>query len=404
MRNYRVEYLAIIETKEGFCSTVEAFNSLLQAYGSIKASTDHISYSGSDFDYSVQRGVVAKGEQVYFHMRFSCSKKENLQDYKKFLKLVRTILQKVCIKTPEVLWDDLSGELCSKAYPVIYELENMMRKLITKFMLISIGVAWVSSAVPKEVSDAVKVKKSASQGYLYDADFIQLSNFLFKKYSTANSDKLLLRLAKAKDIQDIDLSELKEMIPQSNWERYFLPIVDCNSEYLDVRWKKLYDLRCVVAHNNFLTHDEFDEVVRLSEEVKDKLTAAIDNLDQIHISDEQKEEVAENAVGTFSKFYGEFLSSWNFLLEDFHALFKLKGLEIKSAGKIAMPGPAMCARMLLSAGFIDKDIFDAFEDLLQFRNALVHNQLQVESHEYIEQYVAFAEELREAINSIIGNQ
>lgn len=63
----------------------------------------------------------------------------------------------------------------------------------------------------------------------------------------------------------------------------------------------------------------------------------------------------------------------------------------------------MCARMLLSAGFIDKDIFDAFEDLLQFRNALVHNQLKVESHEYIEQYVTFAEELREAINSIIGN-
>ncbi|CAI8759536.1 HEPN_Apea domain-containing protein [Pseudomonas sp. IT-P171] len=404
MRNYRVEYLAIIETKEDFCSTVEAFNSLLQAYGSIKASADNISYSGSAFDYSVQRGVVAEGAQVYFHMRFNCSKKENLPDYKKFLKLVRTILQKVCIKMPEVLWDDLSGELCSKAYPIIYELENMMRKLITKFMLISIGISWVSSAVPKEVSDSVKVKKSATQGYLYDADFIQLSNFLFKKYSTANSDKLLLRLAKAKNIQDIDLSELKEMIPQSNWERYFLPIVDCNSEYLDVRWKKIYDLRCVIAHNNFLTQEEFDEIIKLSAEVKDKLTAAIDNLDKIHVSDEQKEEVAESVVGSFSVFYGEFLSSWNGLVEDLYTLLKSKGLEIRSAGKTARPGPAMCARMLLGAGLIDKDIFEAFEDLLKFRNALVHNQLKVESHEYIEQYVTFTEELREVINVILGRQ
>lgn len=404
MRNYRVEYLAIIETKEDFCSTVEAFNSLLQAYGSIKASANNISYSGSDFDYSVQRGVVAEGEQVYFHMRFNCNNRESLLDYKKFLKLVRTILQKVCIKMPEVLWDDLSGELCSKAYPVIYELENMMRKLITKFMLISIGVSWVSSAVPKEVSDSVKVKKSATQGCLYDADFIQLSNFLFKKYSTANSDKLLSKLAKAKNIQDIDLSELKEMIPQSNWERYFLPIVDCNSEYLDVRWKKLYDLRCVIAHNNFLAQEEFDEVVKLSAEVKDKLTAAIDNLDKIHVSDEQKEEVAESAVGTFSKFYGEFLSSWNGLIEDLYTLFKLKGLEVRSAGKITKPGPAMCARMLVAAGLIDKDFFEAFEDLLKFRNALVHNQLKVESNEYIEHYVTFTEELREAINVILGSQ
>ncbi|CAI8967189.1 hypothetical protein [Pseudomonas chlororaphis] len=401
MRNYRVEYLAIIETKEDFCNSVEAFNSLLQAYGSIKASSEAIIYCGAVFDYSVQRGVIAEGGQVYFHMKFNCSKKEDLQGYKKLLKLVRTVLQKVCIKAPEVLWDDLSGELCFKAYPVIYEIENMMRKLITKFMLISIGVSWASSAVPKEVSEALKVKRSATQGYLYDADFIQLSNFLFKKYSTANSDKLLAKLAKAQGIQDMDLSELKEMIPQSNWERYFQPIVDCNSDYLDTRWKKLYDLRCVVAHNNFLTLEDFDEVVRLSAEVREKLTAAIDNIDQIQVSEEQKEEVAESVAGSVSKDFGEFLFSWNSLIEAIYTLFSSKGLEVRAAGKVTKPAPLACARMLLSDGYINNNIFEAVEDICAFRNALVHNQLAPEAHDHIEQYIQFSENLREAIESAI---
>ncbi|SDC63275.1 hypothetical protein SAMN05216185_103447 [Pseudomonas guariconensis] len=396
MKAYRTEYLAIIETKEDFCSTVEAFNSLLQAYGSIQTLPDKVKYLDSTFDYSVQKGGVSDSGQVYFHVKFT-SKKENLSDYKKFLRLVRTILQKVSVKNPEVIWDDISSELCAKAYPVIHELENLMRKLITKFMIISIGASWVSSAVPKEVSDSVKVKKS-QQTIIYDADFIQLANFLFKKYSTANSDKLLAKLSKANSINDVDFSELKEMIPQSNWERYFVPLVNCNSDYLDARWRKLYDLRCIVAHNNFLSQDEFDEIIKVSAEVKEKLDEAIAGIDQLHVSDVQKEEVAESVVGTVSQQNADFLALWNSVLELIVDIFKLSKIGFAIDGKNVVPDPKICMRMLKDSDVIEQEVFDWFHDVNIFRNALVHGAV-FNPQEYIETYINAAQNLREVLMS-----
>ncbi|WP_406821492.1 hypothetical protein ACJA3S_08575 [Pseudomonas sp. KnCO4] len=394
MKAYRTEYLAIIETKEDFCSTVEAFNSLLQAYGSIQILPDKVKYSDSTFEYSVQKGGVSDSGQVYFHVKFT-SKKESLSDYKKFLRLVRTILQKVSVKIPEVIWDDVSSELCAKAYPVIHELENLMRKLITKFMIISIGASWVSSAVPKEVSDSVKVKKS-QQSIIYDADFIQLANFLFKKYSTANSDKLLAKLSKANSIDDVDFSELKEMIPQSNWERYFVPLVNCNSDYLDARWRKLYDLRCIVAHNNFLSQDEFDEIIKVSAEVKEKLDEAIAGIDQLHVSDVQKEEVAESVVGTVSQQNADFLALWNSVLELIVDIFKLSKVSFTIDGKNVVPNPKICIRLLKDHDIIQQDVFEWFLDVNTFRNALVHGSV-FDSQEYIETYINSAQQLREVL-------
>ncbi|WP_235309472.1 hypothetical protein, partial [Klebsiella quasipneumoniae] len=41
-----------------------------------------------------------------------------------------------------VLWDDVGRYYANKAYPLINEVENVMRKLIGKFMLINVGMDW----------------------------------------------------------------------------------------------------------------------------------------------------------------------------------------------------------------------------------------------------------------------
>ncbi|WP_122613705.1 HEPN domain-containing protein [Pseudomonas viridiflava] len=400
MRSYQVEYLAIIETKEEFCSTVESFNSLLQAYGSIKPVENKITYAGSMFDYSVQRGVLADEQQVYFHLKFVCSSQRCLPNYRKFLKLVRTVLQKVSVKAPEVLWDDLSGELCSKAYPIIYELENQMRKLITKFMVISIGVSWVNTSVPKEVSDSVKIK-GVSQSYLYDTDFIQLSNFLFKKYSTANSEKLLVKLSKAEAIQDLDFSELKEMIPKSNWERYFLPIVDCNSDYLDVRWKKLYELRCIVAHNNFLSPEQYDEVIKLSGEIREKLSKAIDSIDQIHISEEQKEEVVESVSGKVGDEYASFIYAWNSLTQTAQRLCMQHGLVPGQGEHLTLISLRECFELLVKSGLIKPVVYHNFRIVSSFRAKAVHGFARLEQDLDADMHIQTLKQLREHLEMLL---
>jgi hypothetical protein len=274
-----------------------------------------------------------------------------------------------------VLWDDTSSELSSLAYPIIHELENMMRKLITKFMLITIGLAWTKDAVPKEVSESLKNKREVGQNYLYEADFIQLSNFLFKEYSTANSRKLVDKLSAAKNIDELNLSELKELVPSSNWERYFSPIVDCKSDYLQPRWERLYVLRCIVAHNNFMNSADYDEICKLAKEVKDKLAQALEGLDRVQVSSEQKEDVAENIASSMSSVVGEFLFGWNAVYE---LIFKLAYLSDSEIGKLSISkrerfSARTFAAGLLSEEVIDKEVCDEIVQLHAVRNLVVHN-------------------------------
>lgn len=400
MSNYKVEYLSVINSKEEFCKTVESFNFLLQSYGSIKVSQDKIEYDGVTFGYGVQMGEVSGGGQVFFHLRFFCSNKEWLEKFKLFLRSVRTLLARVSDRPTEVLWDDISSELSAAAYPVIYELENLTRKLITKFMLITIGVSWVKSVVPKEVSESVKSKKSVAQNYLHDTDFIQLSNFLFRKYATGDSDSLIDKVAKAKSIEEVVLAELKEMVPLSNWERYFSPIVDCTSEYLKIRWDKLYELRCIVAHNNFLSAEEFNEITTLSSEIKVKLNAAIENIDKIHVSEEQKNEVVGSVVDNIDTYNTDFLKVWMRLVKDFHKLLRITAKKYGRSGK---PIPALreIAETLLVDNVIDIDLFERLDVIGKRRNKLVHEMVDIVDSEELSALIGKVDDVRKLVSALI---
>jgi len=311
MENLKVEYLAIINSKEGFCNTTSSFNNLIQSYGSVDIKNKYIIFDGVRFDYDVQRGEIQNNSHLFYHVRLGCPNDRDVSTFLSLLKSIRTILAKVSEKPVEVLWDDVSSSLSYAAYPVIHEIENMMRKLITKFMLTKIGLGWTKEAVPKEVSESIRTKKgSTGNNYLFETDFIQLSDFLFRPYSTANSSKLLDKLRSALSASDVNIEELKELVPTSNWERYFQPIVSCKSEYLQTRWARLYDLRCLVAHNNFIGHDDFDNILKISREVKEKLSEALSKLDSIHMSAEQKEEVAENIATTVNSTHAELIGIW----------------------------------------------------------------------------------------------
>lgn len=374
---YKVEYLSVIRSKENFCKSIPSFNNLIQSYDNIKISPGKIKFEGVYFGYEVQYGEIVDGAQRYFHVKFACDDAKNLNSFKSLLRSIRALLTKASDKPPEVLWDDTSSELSSLAYPVIHELENMMRKLITKFMLITIGLAWTKDAVPKEVSESLKNKRDIGQNYLYEADFIQLSNFLFKEYSTANSRALVDKLSIVDNIDQLKLDELKELVPRSNWERYFSPIVDCKSDYLQPRWERLYVLRCIVAHNNFMTYADYSEICKLAKDVKDKLVQALEglDLDKVQVSSEQKEDVAENIASSMSAVVGDFLVAWNAVYE---LIFKLAYLSDSEVGRLSITkrerfSAAVFASGLLQDGVIDKEVSEEIAHLHSIRNLVVHN-------------------------------
>ncbi|MGJ5632449.1 hypothetical protein [Nostoc sp. CALU 1950] len=330
MNEYRVEYLVVIDSKEPFCQSAKAFNNLLQAHEDINIEGNILKYKGINVNYEVQFGDISTERQKFFHIWLIYDGLvKNLDIFESLLKSIRNILIKVSGKPPEILWDDISSNLCEQAYPVIHELENFMRKLITKFMLTKVGLGWTKETIPKEVMDSIRNKSTMeSQNYLYEIDFIQLSNFLFKAYSTSNVNKLMDKIKNAVSKEDLDFNELKASVPTSNWERYFSsPLVECDSDYLKNRWEKIYDIRCKVAHNKLIKRNEFEELLKISREVKEKLQSAIDNLDKINISQSDRESVAENVAISISNLYADFLNLWKLINEN---IFKLVFLTAKT--------------------------------------------------------------------------
>jgi archaellum component FlaC len=164
---------------------------------------------------------------------------------------------------------------------------------------------WLEEATPKEVrekilsrSDTANVK-DMFEDCLYEADFIHLANFLFKEYSTISIEDLIKNISKAKKIEDIKLKDLKELIPKSNWDRYFSKIIKFAG--LNSKWKELYEYRNLVAHNRPLNKSNYQRIEILTSEIKEKITDAIKKIDDVHIPENKKKEVTDFAISDFMK-------------------------------------------------------------------------------------------------------
>ncbi|ENN2394612.1 HEPN domain-containing protein [Vibrio alginolyticus] len=368
----KVEYLVLIKSEEQYCRSITSLNYLIQSYDGIKIDNDSLSYAGCKFGYAVKLGNSDDVNHRFFHIEVS-STSDDLQKFQEFLKLLRTILSKISGQPVETLFDEISSERCICAYPIIHRTENQMRKLITKFMLTNVGLGWSKDSTPKEVVDSIKNPKPKSTNFLYEVDFIQLSKFLFSTYASLDYKNVIDKIKKAESPDDLDLDELKEFVPQSNWERYFASLVDCTSEFLEVRWKRLYELRNKVAHNRFISEQELEEIKNICSEVNEKLESAINNLDNIHISEEQVNEVAENIAINRDEVHAQFIRAWNALLKLLHACASEVADETESK-RIGQGGNwRSMANILRKYGVINKEFKKQLNDVGVFKNTLVRH-------------------------------
>ena len=295
----KVEYLLPFNTKDGICRNINSFNSLLCSHSDISITEKKLRYKSSNYTYSVSMNEVSNQDCTVFHVLFEIN---HVTD--KFREMLKSFKKTVGVHLKDdiqIIWDGIGFEWSKELYPRIYQIENMMRKLISKFMLINLGVGWYKSAVPLEVKDSVKSPKAkVNHGILYEVDFIQLSNFLFKPYAFKDASKLPEVISSALDgeLTDEKRDEILEFIPKNNWDRYISVIVDCESEQLKKKWTKLYDIRCMVAHNNSLLLDDFNEGIELCEFLEPILQRAFDSLNNIEIPEEEIENISLNTIAT----------------------------------------------------------------------------------------------------------
>jgi len=127
-----------------------------------------------------------------------------------------------------------------------------MRKLISKFMLINVGMNWSEEAIHREILDKITTRHGDQNSYLdilHKTDFIHLSDVLFKKYRALDLNELDRILSK-ESASDETFVTIKKILPKSNWERYFSTIIQYDEEELKKKWKLFPTLK---SFNRFLS-------------------------------------------------------------------------------------------------------------------------------------------------------
>lgn len=360
-----VEYLTITQKTNTFCDSVTTFNKLLQVDSSLTIAGGKITFKDSfSCDYQITSGEILGKEQRYFHTQFSIDDDTEgaLLEFSEFLKTVRTILSKVG-NQPETLWDDISLHYSRLAYNIIHRIENLMRKLIANFMLTTVGVQWVDEAAPSEVKEAIgKGKRKDYINVLHNVDFIHLADFLLKPYSNTSQADIVKHVRAATTLEDI--AALKQVLPESNWNRYFSVLVNCEDSYLKKQWTELYELRCKVAHNAIVSRHDYDQIRRLADDLEEKLKDAIAKLPQLRVPEAEVTDIAENAAENASLLLGDFITAWRIL----ESQVQRKAAEL---GKPTL-SITKAAEVLRDAGTFDESKFNALRKTFEIRNHVIH--------------------------------
>ncbi len=297
-----VEYLLPFDTVDGVCKDVKSFYSLLGSNANFKIKSDKISFKRSSYNFSVEQTDVINQNCSVFHVTFGVSR--TTDKFREMLKAFRKTVGLHLQDRIQIVWDGVSFEWSKELYPRLYQIENSMRKLISKFMLTKLGIGWHKSSIPKDVKESIKDSNyKPSHGILYEVDFIQLANFLFKEYSLKDSSKLpdVLNAIVENGFDEDKKEEILEYIPKNNWDRYFSDLVNLESDQLRKKWELLYDIRIKVAHNKSMNLDNYERANELCSELEKVLSEALEHIDTIEIPDDEKESVSLKTIGTINE-------------------------------------------------------------------------------------------------------
>ena len=257
MEIINVEYLIVIEKNSPFCNNAKSLTNLIEGINKISITNNTIRYESIKIEFNIKNGTIQETNERFFHLILNYKEKEKIDDFNKALHSIKKGLNKIEGINIQILWDDIGLYYAQKAYPLIYNIENKMRKLITKFMSTNIGSGWSKKNIPEKVKNSIKNKnKEDTNEYLYNdlyqIDFIQLAIFLFTEYKSEINQNIIKKIKNTNNIENLDIEEIKKLVPHSNWERYFHKIIDYEEKSLKEKWEELYELRNKIAHNKHI--------------------------------------------------------------------------------------------------------------------------------------------------------
>ncbi|RVT45579.1 hypothetical protein EMM73_12795 [Rheinheimera sediminis] len=293
------EYLILVPGTDSFCSSKKAFVDFLKVDALITISGQKLAYRRSpkakdlvSARFRVETDKVKDKDERFFLLVLESMSRDAVDEFSELCERVKSISERISPGSTAIntLWDGVGRIYAEKSYPVINEVENLMRRLIAKFMLINVGMNWSKDAINPELFKKIESydEEEVYLNDLYKLDFIHLKQVLFDKkrdISLEELDRILLKTT----FSDDDKEKILKYVPKSNWEKYFSSLLDEKDKGLEKKWEILYKLRNKVAHNRNLTKVEFDQIVGLSSDIKAIIRKATEKLVEIDLDEEDRE-------------------------------------------------------------------------------------------------------------------
>lgn len=295
----KLEFLVLVKNDDSFCNSKKAFIDFLKVDSLITISGQKLTYKRSQkakplitVKFRVETDNIPSNKERYFLVVLENNSESLVEEFSEAGNKIKDLCRRI---NPEstvinILWDDIGRHYAYLAYPLINNVENVMRKLISKFMLINVGMEWSKENIHPDL--AKKIERFEDDDIylndLYKLDFINLSDVLFQKKRDISLEDLDRVLSNTNFNED-DRAKILKYKPRSNWEKYFSDLLGENSQSLEKKWELLYKLRNKVAHNRFLTKADFEKVKGLTSQVNDVLKVAINKLGEIDLNEEDRE-------------------------------------------------------------------------------------------------------------------
>ncbi|MCS4274453.1 MULTISPECIES: HEPN domain-containing protein [Raoultella] len=297
----KIELLILIKNDDSFCNTKKAFVDFLKLDSLISITGKKLTYKKTarakpliTVNFDVETNNIPSNKERYFIIALENKNDELIDAFYELGNKIKELTKRINTETTivNVLWDDVGRHYAYKAYPLINDVENVMRKLISKFMLINVGMEWSKETIHPDLVKKIERfdEDDVYLNDLYKLDFINLSEVLFQKKRDITLEELDKIIIKTK-FDDIDKDKILKYVPRSNWEKYFSELLGEEAKSLEAQWKLLYKLRNKVAHNRFLTLEDYNRIKGLALKVKEVLIVAMNKLGEINLDDEDRNQI-----------------------------------------------------------------------------------------------------------------
>jgi hypothetical protein len=218
-------------------------------------------------------------------------------------------LRDLKFKHIKILTDDISKDIANKLYPEINNIENLLRRYLTKFFTQRIGLTWWDGTAPDAMKEKVEKRKKDRKEKSKDGDtfselanvedvalvdFDDLGELIYKQSSGFNTPESVVKKIVATNTIE-ELEHLKSGL-QGNYTKYFKEAF--RDRDFEKQWRELFGIRNKVAHNGLFSKKELEVGLEHAKSLTKIIREAEDKIEEFSISIEEQEAIRQATIET----------------------------------------------------------------------------------------------------------